>query len=397
MISAIFKIGVIHFLLFLSSNLMAKPYTTTINCTNKLLCGGESSRGGGGGVSTSHENTFKFLDLAKISTKIILTPSQESGYLELKNIMNSMSVFQNTTYIPMVATGTNSFTMKTAEKILSALNSLKFYLIPGPLPELNDKGTIILKKEFEGRVEQLAIQDINTNRVFVDRDLYKRMTDNSSFDVAAFFLHESLIRYYYNCNPRNPLTSTESIGNFVNVIFDPIESRKITVKTFVQYLNEMGIPTARGLLLGYKLMTPSADNYWTVVNDFALFRKQEGDILFYLGQNKKYEISKEDIYNSPNKKEFYRHWETQMDRTAQDQDQTLTSTLRVYTYCSQFKRGEDCSMKQWDNDRNIRRFFQILTYDRSGKVIFDLNASGDQEVQENYSFLIKTSTKQMKE
>lgn len=175
---------------------------------------------GGGNVVQTFSGAVRFLDLMKVPTREILEPQMTDGYDELVRVMDSVDAFKKTTYIPKEY---DQPSVTPYDKVLSALDSLTFYLVPGPIPELNDKGLVIFEKMFEGRILRLAAQSESSKTVLVDRDLFEKMRISPT-DVAAFFAHEALIRTFFDNrntsihpNPRK-LVSTERISNFINVL-----------------------------------------------------------------------------------------------------------------------------------------------------------------------------------
>jgi hypothetical protein len=194
----------------------------------------------------------------------------------------NLPAFKNTSALPSVL---GPVSMTTDEKILGALDSLTFYLVPGPLPELNDAGTIVLNKNFNGVIKRLALQSINEKTVVIDRDLFHQMS-SSNVDTAAFFAHEALIRAYYDY-ANKPLPSTEIIGNFVNAAFDPQIAPRLTPKSVARYMNDIGIATAVGIYRGYRMLHWSWEN--TTFLSFIVFDKKERVMREFSGDGSRYE------------------------------------------------------------------------------------------------------------
>ena len=240
--------------------------------------------GSNGGNVFVDNSSVSFLDLYKIPTKAILPLGIQPGYQVLRNKLQTIEGFSKSTLIPSSKDELAARTDTADKKVLQALESMAFYAVPGPIPQLNDQGTIVLSQSINGRIERLAVQDIKSKKVLVDRDLFEGLSRDPSH-VAAFLLHEALIRVHYDMNSKE-LESTEEIGNFVNLIFSQ-NAENLSTRDFVNALSETSIMAGSGVFVGYKLK-PDLAYVKAKFNNFISYSPQDKVINSYSGEGSGY-------------------------------------------------------------------------------------------------------------
>jgi hypothetical protein len=261
-----------------------KPIAIAVLATLSLSAWANGGSTGGGNVVVQPDGSVRFLDLMKTPTRELFDPRLTDGFDEWTQVMNGIPAFKQTTYIP---TRYDQSSALVSDKLISALDSLTFYKVPGPLPELNDQGIILFEIQFQGQVKRLAAQSIELKTVLVDRDLFEKMSQHPR-DVGAFYFHEAAIRAYYDNVISRPLGSTERIGNLVHVVFDPKTAAKITPRILARYLNDTGIAAAAGVFLGYELKSGMATSE-VVFNDFLVFNREDQSIHSFSGNGARYQ------------------------------------------------------------------------------------------------------------
>jgi hypothetical protein len=207
---------------------------------------GREANNGGDALETP--TSVRFLDLVRIPSSVYLDLEDE-GYIDaLATRLHRHPGFAGTTYFSDL-----DVTMTMDAKILAALKSLKFYLVPGPIPESNDRGFVELPWNIRGKVKRLALQDANTRKVIVDRDLFAQLR-KSPEDTHSFFMHEGLIRVYNDdaeIAMSFPLTNIEKIAALVNATFRSDRTRGLSPRSVATYLCEAKIPAGIGSYDGY--------------------------------------------------------------------------------------------------------------------------------------------------
>ena len=198
--------------------------------------------GNGGNVIKSISSETRFLDLVRKASKIPYTPKTKRAYQTLTAALAKNPGYQEATILqPLVG-----FSKNPKTRVFDSLDRLKFLLINEPLPALDDTGVISLMQNFKGVMKRLALQNRTTGQVLVDINLLEELLQNDADEVgvAAFFLHEALIRIFYDGDYYKTLTSTEIISSIVNVTFG--ENKILTqwgAEDLAQILTQTGIPT----------------------------------------------------------------------------------------------------------------------------------------------------------
>ncbi len=201
----------------------------------QLLAGGREVGNGGNVVQNSTTAQVRFLDLVKVPTSVILEHDLHPGFAVLEKLFLKETALSNVTIFPRRSLD-NEKSRSLKNEILYSLSELTFYLVPGPLPTIDDKGMVIFyHPKGNKKILQLAIQNKWSKKVIIDRDLFATLTP---FDVASFFVHEALIRTQLRNRLYSELSSTEKIGNFVNVLFDQSRPSPMREKTVARYLRD---------------------------------------------------------------------------------------------------------------------------------------------------------------
>jgi hypothetical protein len=224
-----------------------------------------------GGNSAVNENTgeVSFLDLVRIPGTIALEPHDLPAYRLLKKKLEGSRAYRGCTYMPF---GEGIPSTAVAEHILLALDSLRLKLVMNGtrLPEPGDKGVVVLPSK-DRKLARFALQIVKTGELWVDGQLMEKMSDE---DIAAFLLHEALIRLWY-FDPSNLETSkeeghldfghlptTDKIADIVNLTFSASRFAKlIPPQSLATKFCEAGLRVSSGAPAGLErlpLPSPSA-------------------------------------------------------------------------------------------------------------------------------------------
>jgi hypothetical protein len=111
--------------------------------------------------------------------------------------------------------------------------------------------------------------------VVVDRHYYAQLPTR---DRVAFFMHEALIRLWNEDFHNEPLTSTEKIANFVNILFNRTSHMPegMPEKIAVRYLCDAGYLVSERSLAGLKKLSGmlAAGHPYFPNNNFLVFRQR---------------------------------------------------------------------------------------------------------------------------
>ena len=202
---------------------------------------------GNGGNVVRNETATKFSDLVRKASKIPFTPKSRRAYQTLIYTLDkNPGYFEATVLQPLVR-----FSKTPKARVLESLNRLQFLLINEPLPPLNDTGIFIYMHEFKGELKRFALQYRTTGQVIVDMNLLEELlkNDEAEVGVAAFFLHEALIRVFNDGDYSAQLKSTEIISSIVNVTFGKNKIvAQLGPEDLAQMLTQTGIPTTHRTL-----------------------------------------------------------------------------------------------------------------------------------------------------
>ncbi|MCC7405255.1 MAG: hypothetical protein IT288_12725 [Bdellovibrionales bacterium] len=202
----------------------------------RMVMGNE--RGNGGDAFVGPTGSVRFLDLVREPRAEILDPDVEGLTVGLTQEMSRHIGLRAATFLspsPDLPISSSS----VAHAIRSALDRLTFYLVPGPIPEVLDRGVVLLPWNLNGVIVRLALQDRQTGNVVVDRGLYEKLPLR---DRVAFMMHETLIRLFNEDSTNSELASTEKIASFVNVLFNRTDHMPegLSAKTVARYLCDVG-------------------------------------------------------------------------------------------------------------------------------------------------------------
>lgn len=248
-----------------------------------LWAGAGSSNGGGAYIT--NPGRAQFLDLVKEATEV---PYDQKETKAIETLIRFMDMHQPAFSKATVMQPKVGVSINVKERILSALEQLNFVMTVRPLPELNDAGLIIINWNVNGKVERLAVQDLLTNTVVVNKQLFLSLVEEDEKEekpVAAFFLHEALIRIYFE-GTGSLLESTELIGNIVNITFGKDKLvKKFTPKSLALGLTRAGIPTTPEDRAGMKAIAADYLNQLMIadrsnqLSEFFVFFHQDGKVV----------------------------------------------------------------------------------------------------------------------
>ena len=199
-----------------------------------------NERGNGGDVVVNDQGEVRFLDAVRRPDSVLLNLEDPKLAPALENELRSMPNLSPMTFF------TESRTYPLVSHLMKTLRALKFYLVKGPLPEINDRGIVTLAwGKGKNRIERFAHQYITRRAVLVDRDYYKALPPE---DLPLFLAHEGWIRLYHDDLENPPLASTDKISGLVNQMF---ASSDLPASHLVQYLCDIGVLTSAQSFPGY--------------------------------------------------------------------------------------------------------------------------------------------------
>ncbi len=199
--------------------------------------------GNGGNVVKDNQRNSRFLDQVIIPQRALWSDKMKYALLMKK----SLDEVRGMGHISLFTIGVHSNT-KLVTAMFEAIQRLNFYLVKGPLAELNDTGKVELPwTGHDGKIYRLAYQDKATLTVEVDRDVLQEMISHYPEDVASFLAHEALIRLYYDDYNNEPLETTQLISTFVHELF---KNSYLDSGTIQQYACDMGLMTTDQIIIG---------------------------------------------------------------------------------------------------------------------------------------------------
>ncbi|MCC7405254.1 MAG: hypothetical protein IT288_12720 [Bdellovibrionales bacterium] len=230
-----------------------------------------NERGNGGDVVVGPNGAVRFLDLVREPRSEIFDPELE-GLTQLLD--QEMRKHIGLTVSSFVPAGPDARPTTIARAILGALGRLTFYLVSGPIPEVNDRGVVVLPWNLRGKVVRLALQERASGNVVVDRHFYAQLPIR---DRVAFFMHEALIRLWNEDYQNEPLTSTDKIANCVHILFNRTSHMPegMTEKIATRYLCDAGYLVSERSLAGLKKLVGimAAGSAYFPNNNFLVFRQ----------------------------------------------------------------------------------------------------------------------------
>jgi hypothetical protein len=218
-----------------------------------LALGGDKE--GNGGDVVVNQGKTRFLDRMRKPKQTYFDLESTGWIAPLNRALLAQPGYAETTYFP----GFSGSPMSMHDKILSALRSLNFYFVSGPIPPANDRGDVVLTWKISGSIQRLALQEEDSRKVFVDEELFDALALSSTEDVLAFLLHEALIRVYNDDRiiaSDVPLTDISNIAALVYATFpgDQSGQKKLSARTVANYLCEAKIPAGIGPSQDLKLI-----------------------------------------------------------------------------------------------------------------------------------------------
>lgn len=265
-------------------------------CTQALSASNAEARartGNGGDVVVTPEGDRRFLDLIRHPDAIVFEPLNHPSYQRLKNRLAERGLMQ----LVAIDNLTNTGTLPISEMFDQDMRDIDFYLVPGPLPEVHDRGDIALHWRINGRIERLAVQlrrNVNRITVLIDINHFREMMSQEQRfpdDLPAFWLHElAIYRYYRHAVPMpgggglpTPLDSVEPIAAAVWQIFTQDPLVRLTPSSVVQAFCRAKVYFAHNLPTGLTLKigshTPRAtyDDLWVYEYSSCRARRFRGN------------------------------------------------------------------------------------------------------------------------